>query len=149
TGVITNVPTSYPFNVTLNGTVRSYGFTKGGTLRIAAPKIQIGGAPTSATGVLQLDPGFLASGGFGRYILFGYQGVTIAAGADIQLHAATFSASPDANLAPTGSDVAAFAAPIRTPAFMRAPPVDLILSAIDPFAGDLVMQQGASIHADV
>jgi hypothetical protein len=149
TGAITNVPTSYPFNVFLNGTVSSYGFTKGGTLRIAAPKIQIGGAPTSAAGMLQLDPGFLASSGFGRYILFGYQGVTIAAGADIQLHATTFAASLSTNLAPSGSDVAAIAAPTLTPAFLRAPPVDLILSAIDPFAGDLVMQQGASIHADV
>ena len=149
TGAITNVPTAYPFSVTLNGTVRSYGFSRGGSLRIAAPRIQIGGEPTSAAGVLRLDPGFLAAGGFGRYMLYGYQGVTIAAGADIQLHATNFAATLSTMFAPTGSDVAAIAAPARTPAYLRAPPVDLILSAIDPFAGDLVMQQGASIHGEV
>ncbi|MEN3386307.1 MAG: hypothetical protein V7608_6351, partial [Hyphomicrobiales bacterium] len=149
TGAISNVPSTYPFSVKLDGTVRSYGFTKGGTLRIAVPKIQIGDAPTSAAGTLQLDPDFFAAGGFGRYILFGYQGVTIAAGADIQLHATTFAATPDTLHAQTGSDVAAIAAPARTPAYLQPAPVDLILSAIDQFTGNLVMQQGASIHGEV
>ena len=148
TGVITNVPTNYNFGVTLDGIVRSYGFTRGGTLRIATPRIQIGGGPAAA-GVMRLDPGFFASGGFGRYMLYGYQGVTIAAGADIQLHATNFAATSSTPLAPTGSDVAAIAPPTRTPAFAPPAPVDLILSAIDPFAGDLVMAQGASIHGDV
>ena len=86
---------------------------------------------------------------FGRYALYGYQGVTIAAGADVQLRATTYAAVADARLSPTGTEVSAIAVPTSMPAFQRAAPVDLILSAIDPFAGDLVMQQGASIRGEV
>jgi filamentous hemagglutinin family protein len=148
TGVITNVPTTYPFVVTLDGTVRSYGFSRGGTLSIATPKIQIGGGAVPA-GVMRLDPGFFNAGGFGRYALYGYQGITIAAGAEIQLHATTYDPVANVERAPTGTDVNTIATPTVTPAFRRAAPVDLILSAVDPFAGNLVMQQGASIRGEV
>jgi filamentous hemagglutinin len=147
-GTVSNVPTVYSHKVTLDGTLRSHGFTKGGTLSITTRRIQIGGAP--ASDALNLDPGFFASGGFGRYMLYGYQGITIADGTDIELHATNFAVTPaGAALVATGTDVASFAPPTLTPAYLQAPPVDLILSAIDPFAGDLVMGKGSIINADI
>jgi filamentous hemagglutinin len=146
-GTVSNVPTVYSHKVTLDGTLRSHGFTKGGTLGITTRRIQIGGA--AASDALNLDPGFFASGGFGRYMLYGYQGITIADGTDIGLHATNFAVNAEAAQVATGTDVASFATPTLTPAYLQAPPVDLILSAIDPFAGDLVMGKGTSINADI
>jgi filamentous hemagglutinin len=147
-GTVSNVPTVYSHSVTLDGTLRSHGFTKGGTLSVTTRRIQIGGA--AASDALNLDPSFFASGGFGRYMLYGYQGITIADGTDIELHATNFAVTPaDAAKVATGTEVASFAAPTRPPAYLQAPPVDLILSAIDPFAGDLVMGKGSIINADI
>src|SRR5438477_106533 len=72
-----------------------------------------------------------------------------AAGSDPTARWKPAAATPGTLKAATGSDIAALATPTQIPASLQAAPVDLVLSAIDPFAGDLVMQQGASIHGDV
>lgn len=153
------VAQSYPDGVYLNGTLRSYGFAAGGQLSLATadiqiggsaivPNAQIGGTSFDPTQVLWLDPKFFASGGFSQYNLYSYQGTTIAAGADIELHAVNFIPNVAAFAAPTGTAVASFASLGSAPAYQRPGPVNLILSATDSFNGNLVMQPGAIINAD-
>jgi filamentous hemagglutinin len=150
---------TYSAGVYLNGTLRSYGFTTGGQLSLATADIQIGGSaiiPTAQIGgtsfdpaqVLWLDPKFFSNGGFSQYALYSYQGTTIAAGTDIELHAVNFLPNAALFAAPSGANVADIANVGIAPAYQRPAPVNLILSATDAFNGNLVMQQGAAIHAD-
>jgi filamentous hemagglutinin family protein len=144
----TNLPQTYPYEVVLDGTVRSYGFTKGGTLALAEPQIVIGTSGTSAGGTLALDPSFFTQGGFSRYQLWGYQGVSIAPGTDIELHGSGFQPSQAVLTVPTGGNFAAATSVGPTSSLVPPQPVDLILSAIDPFAGDVTVGKGAVIHTD-
>ena len=69
------------------GEVRGYGVTGGGTLSVASGgKIVLGG-PVDAQDVttLRLDP-LLFSTGFGKYEINGYKGLTVADGAQIDVH---------------------------------------------------------------
>ena len=67
--------------------MRGYGVTGGGTLSVASGgKIVLGG-PVDAQDVttLRLDP-LLFSTGFGKYEINGYKGLTVADGAQIDVH---------------------------------------------------------------
>ncbi|MEW6640380.1 MAG: filamentous hemagglutinin family protein [Pseudomonadota bacterium] len=164
----TKIAQTYPGRVILDGTVRSAGFTRGGTLSIATPVIQIGGSailpfstvssinadgssnltPVDPAAVMWLSPAFLASGGFGQYNLYSYQNLTVASGTALELHAANLVPNAQAMLAPTGSDVTSVASLQRLPAYLQPAPVNLVLSAVDAFNGNLDLQQGAVINAD-
>ena len=164
----TTLAQTYPGRVYLDGTLRSYGFTLGGTLSIATPAIQIGGdailplstisrinadgtsnlTPVDPASVMQLSPGFFASGGFSQYALYSYQNLTVASGTDLELHGVNLVPNAQAILAPTGSDVAAIATAGVLPSYQRPAPVNLVLSAIDAFNGNLDLRRGAVIDAD-
>ncbi|MGO4717479.1 hypothetical protein, partial [Bradyrhizobium sp. 2TAF24] len=163
----TTLAQTYPGRVYLDGTVRSFGFTRGGTLSIATPAIQIGGSailplttvssinadgtsnrsPVDPASVMWLPASFFASG-FGQYNLYSYQNLTVVSGTDLELHALNLVPTAQALLAPTGSDVMSVAALQRLPAYLRAAPVNLVLSAVDAFNGNLDLQRGAVINAD-
>jgi filamentous hemagglutinin len=168
------VPETYPTQVYLDGTVRSFGFTAGGQLTIVTPGIQIGvslpassnqaglgttktqgsgttqtgGAPTNVTTPLLFSPSFFATTGFSQYTLYSYQGVTIASGTDLELHAVNFVPNAGTIFAPSGSNPANIAPIGRAPAYELPGPVNLLLSATDAFVGDLVFGHGAIINAD-
>ncbi|WP_456668201.1 filamentous haemagglutinin family protein [Bradyrhizobium sp. USDA 3240] len=164
----TTLAQTYPGRVYLDGTLRSYGFTLGGTLSIATPVIQIGGdatlplrtissinadgtsdlTPVDPASVMRLSSGFFASGGFSQYALYSYQNLTVAGGTDIELHGVNLVPNAQAALAPTGSDVASVATVRMLPSYLRPAPVNLVLSAIDAFNGNLDVQRGAVIDAD-
>ncbi|GKQ51846.1 filamentous haemagglutinin family protein [Bradyrhizobium sp. Ce-3] len=164
----TTLAQTYPGRVYLDGTLRSYGFTLGGTLSIATPAIQIGGdailplrtinsinadgtstlTPVDPASVMQLSPGFFASGGFSQYALYSYQNLTVAGGTNLELHGVNLVPNAQAVLAPTGSDVASIATAQTLPSYRQPAPVNLVLSAIDAFNGNLDVQRGAVINAD-
>ncbi|MEW6644686.1 MAG: filamentous hemagglutinin family protein [Pseudomonadota bacterium] len=141
-------PLVYPGSVSLQGSLRSAGFSGGGRLTIAAASVQIGGDRPVDTSALWLDPSFFARGGFSQYTAIGYNGVTVAPGVDLQLHAQVLNVSNAVAGAATGAriaDVAALGAPAP---FQNAPPVNLVLSAVDPFTGRLTIGTGARITTD-
>ncbi|MGY3488769.1 filamentous hemagglutinin [Bradyrhizobium sp. USDA 4011] len=164
----TTVAQTYPGRVYLDGVLRSYGFTRGGMLGIATPVIQIGGdgilplrtigsinadgtsnlTPVDPASVMRLSTGFFASGGFSQYALYSYQNLTVAGGTDLELHGVNLVPNPQAISAPTGSDVAGVATVRMLPSYLRPGPVNLVLSAIDAFNGNLDVQRGAVINAD-
>jgi filamentous hemagglutinin family protein len=70
----------------MDGTIRSFGFSGGGTLTLQVLGIQIGGDPASApayTTVLPAD--FFAQQGFGSYVLNAYLDASVAPGAIVDL----------------------------------------------------------------
>lgn len=164
----TTLAQTYPGRVYLDGTVRSFGFTRGGALTIATPVIQIGGdairpldtvssinadgtsnlTPVDPASVMRLSPGFFASGGFSEYALYSYQNLTVVGGTDLELHGVSLVPNAQAALAPTGSDVAGVAMVRTLPSYRRPAPVNLVLSAIDAFNGNLDVQRGVVIDAD-
>ncbi|MEW6645034.1 MAG: filamentous hemagglutinin family protein [Pseudomonadota bacterium] len=164
----TTLAQTYPGRVYLDGSVRSFGFSRGGTLAITTPVIQIGGSailplstvssinangtsnrtPVDPASVMWLSPGFFANSGFGQYDLYSYQSLTVASGADLELHAVNLVPNAQAMLAPTGGDVMSVASLQRLPAYLQAAPVNLVLSAVDAFNGNLDLQRGAVINAD-
>ncbi|WP_249123603.1 MULTISPECIES: filamentous haemagglutinin family protein [unclassified Bradyrhizobium] len=159
---------SYPGRVTLDGTVRSYGLTRGGALSIATPVIQVGGdalvpvrqiASLNADGssnvtdvapssIMWLQPDFFATGGFSQYGLYSYQQLTVAGGTTVALHPTNLVPTAQATQAATGTDIAAITTPRMLPSYLRPAPVNLVLSALDAFNGNLLVQRGAVIAAD-
>jgi filamentous hemagglutinin len=69
--------------VVLNGSLSAYGIGQGGSLKIAAPAVQIGGSPQSFPGEatpLVLSSGFFSQGGFSSFTISGSAGVQILTG---------------------------------------------------------------------
>ncbi|MFX8608804.1 hypothetical protein ABTM33_19060, partial [Acinetobacter baumannii] len=87
--------------------------------------------------VLRLSPGFFAGGGFSQYALYSYQNLTVAAGTDLELHGVNLIPNLQAVSAPSGSDVADVATARALPSYQPSAPVNLVLSAIDAFNGNL------------
>ena len=118
------------------GEVRGYGVTGGGTLSVASGgKIVLGG-PVDAQDVttLRLDP-LLFSTGFGKYEINGYKGLTVADGAQIDVHMPVLRLEGGAAQAP-GSG---------------APPADVLtrwtpaLYTEDALRGTLTQRAGADL----
>jgi filamentous hemagglutinin len=141
-------PIIYPGRVTLNGTLRSAGFGGGGQLTLATTDMLIGGGDPADGHTLWLDPSFFARGGFSQYALISYNGLTIAPGADLELHAQTLAATAAALSAPTGSRISDITT-LGMPALSQnAAPVNLVLSAVDPLTGKLTVGTGVQINTD-
>src|SRR5262249_41054925 len=67
-------------------TVKAAGYNQGGTLAIQAPKIQIGGAPTTDPGTFYLPETFFDGNVFGGYSLTSTLGdLTVVPGATVRL----------------------------------------------------------------
>lgn len=155
----------------LDGTIESYGFQHGGTLTLAAPSVQIGGAApanaTSNTGVipgmqgvdtatsdpdstqstLWLSPKFFSDGGFGGYSVLTYGALNVMPGTDIDLAPANLIPAASALAMPTGGSVFTAATVGVLPLYDKAAPVNLTLSADDPNYGSLSFGAGARIDA--
>ncbi|WP_459711127.1 filamentous haemagglutinin family protein [Paraburkholderia sp. 2C] len=70
----------------MDGTIRSFGFSGGGTLTLQALGIQIGGDPASAPAYTTVLPAtFFAQQGFGSYVLNAYLDATVAPGTTVDV----------------------------------------------------------------
>ncbi|MCA6106741.1 filamentous haemagglutinin family protein [Bradyrhizobium cenepequi] len=145
----------------LGGTFTGDALGSGGTLSLTAPYIQIGGAAT--TGTLLIDPKFFQQG-FGSYALNGYKSLVVAEGTVVEASRAVPFAAADYAQKPTGTPISSIIDwHPEFPAGQRQA-VDLSLSSTGPsdlapfkpstppafnkIGGDLTIQQGAVLHVD-
>ncbi|MEW6438765.1 MAG: filamentous hemagglutinin family protein [Pseudomonadota bacterium] len=93
--------------ITLDGTLRGFGFSGGGTLTLQTLGIQIGGDPATAPSyALVLPADFFSSQGFGAYNLTAYYDATVTAGTTVTVSEKNFIPNADALLnAPTGTNL--------------------------------------------
>ncbi|GAB2916049.1 hypothetical protein GCM10027093_63190 [Paraburkholderia jirisanensis] len=95
--------------IEMDGTIRSFGFSGGGTLTLQALGFQLGGDPsTTPAWDLYLPASFFAQQGFGKYVLNAMYDINVAPGATIAV--TQHNLIPDAvalQAAPTGSDISA------------------------------------------
>jgi filamentous hemagglutinin family protein len=92
----------------LDGSLRAYGFSGGGTLTLQAIDIQIGGSPNdlALSNGLYLSPSFFAGQGFDNYALTSFTDANIASGTAIQVSRDNLLPNVPALLAaPTGTDI--------------------------------------------
>lgn len=154
------IPAVLGGTLTMNSTLLGYAGTKGATLNILAPSIQIGGQ-TSHASTLLLAPDFFSQGGFSGFNLQGLgeitgvnqylAGITIASGTVIKPVAQNwqlnFTSNGDISLVPTVLDQG-----IRTPvslSFNASGVRDTITNSPTPVVrGDLIMNAGAVIQTD-
>ncbi|MBB4200031.1 filamentous hemagglutinin family protein [Rhodoblastus sphagnicola] len=91
----------------LGGVILGYGVTGGGSLTVQAGRVQIGSAAEApAAGAVVLGEGFFNKG-FGNYNVTGNQGLTVVAGADIDVSMPVYSLGDRAVEVITGGDPAA------------------------------------------
>lgn len=92
--------------VVLAGTVRSFGVTGGGTLKLVAGNVVIAaGQPVIGGNTIWLSPDFFSSG-FTTYDLTGLGGMTVAAGTTVDAEAPVYQFITSSSSVPTGSDPA-------------------------------------------
>jgi filamentous hemagglutinin family protein len=101
----------------LGGEVRGYALGKGGTYKLKAQKIQIGGAPVADA--LNLDAAFFERGGFADFSLTGSDGVDIADGTVLRPTAINRELLAAYALQPTGSDIGAFSRLVKQDDYVR------------------------------
>jgi filamentous hemagglutinin family protein len=92
----------------LDGSLRAYGFSGGGTLTLQASDIQIGGSASelALSNGLYLAPSFFAGQGFDNYALTSFTDANIAPGATVQISRDNLLPNVDTLLAaPTGTDI--------------------------------------------
>ena len=92
----------------LDGSLRAYGFSGGGTLSLQAVDIQIGGSASNLalSNGLYLSPSFFAGQGFDNYALTSITDATIASGTMVQISRNNLLPNVSALLAaPTGTDI--------------------------------------------
>nr|WP_323120568.1 filamentous haemagglutinin family protein [Burkholderia alba] len=119
------LPTNQPLagSIQLGGTIKSAGFSGGGTLTLQALGFQIGGDPAQAPGWALMLPGdFFAQQGFGKYVLNALYDATVAPGATVRLTQQNLIPNAAAlQQAATGTDLssAALTAPGTLDAYHR------------------------------
>lgn len=138
------------------GTLRSYGFSSGGTLTIQTPQIQIGGTASADPAVLTLSTEFFSQGGFGAYVLKspdsdigGFaRSVTVADGARVALNQTNFTTLLNPATLATGADVLTSVGTSRLAPDLRKP-VNLTLSSVAITIGtgaEIVTDPGAAVN---
>ncbi|KLU24892.1 filamentous hemagglutinin [Caballeronia mineralivorans PML1(12)] len=96
-------------HLTMDGTIRSFGFAGGGTLTLQVTGFQIGGDPASAPSwAMTLPTDFFAQQGFGNYVLNALFDATVAPGATVTLTQQNLIPDvPALQQASSGADLAA------------------------------------------
>lgn len=92
----------------LDGSLRAYGFSGGGTLSLQAIDVQIGGSTNdlALSNGLYLSPSFFAGQGFDNYAITSFTDANIAPGAMVQVSRDNLLPNVSALLAaPTGTDI--------------------------------------------
>ncbi|MBV8274011.1 MAG: filamentous hemagglutinin N-terminal domain-containing protein, partial [Verrucomicrobia bacterium] len=111
--------------VRLNGTLRSYGVTHGGTLTLQGHSFLIANQPTGLRkNQIWIAPSFFGQG-FSSYTLIGLTGVTVAPGTQITVTEPVYQLTSLNLSAPTGANPsAAFGSPLLMPVYLPDPAKD-------------------------
>lgn len=108
-GVNRTLPASFDQStLVLDGSLRAYGFSGGGTLSLQAVDVQIGGSASdlALSNGLYLAPSFFAGQGFDNYAISSFTDANIAPGAMVQISRDNLLPNVSALLtAPTGTDL--------------------------------------------
>lgn len=107
-GVQYPAPSVLNASVVLDGSMRAYGFSGGGTFSLQAPDLQIGGsaANLAMSNGTYLSPAFFAGQGFDNYSLTSMTDAIIAPGTTVQITRDNLLPNYQALLsAPTGTDI--------------------------------------------
>lgn len=159
-------PTHGSSQLSLNGSMQAYGFSKGGALTITsttsdpalAQSIKIGGDNLNSTETLWFDGGFFQQGGFSSFNITGNK-VTIgnSSGATFDLHPTmqTFVLNPGFGLTSGGINVAdgvsttaKLADEIRAPTSVTFSANSVALSDGTLLGGDLTLLPHANVQVD-
>jgi len=154
---------SGPGRLVLDGEIRAYGMTKGGSLSIGVPWVVIG----QPTGILAADTLVLSSalfqGGFSSYTINRYHGLTVSAGTTIDAVEPSYVFKPDASRVASGADpTQAYTSTVRpeyqgnpvTAQFAMRPGASLNFESIigptpQPLSGgSILFQSGSSMTVD-
>ncbi len=92
----------------LNGELRAWGMSQGGTLKLKAPALTVGTAARGVWGELVLDPGYFSGKGFGAYVLEGVNSVSVEDGAQVSPYQTNLVLNPDFAIRESGQDMDAF-----------------------------------------
>jgi filamentous hemagglutinin family protein len=144
--------------VTLGGTLRSYGFATGGTLKIITPSFQIGGTPSGDPNTLFLPTSFFSQYGFSSYVLetpsdtqIFANFITVAPNQTVTLQQQNFASNGFAYTGVgTGANVIDFAPLVTLPGDQRKP-VNLTLQTgvtSGSSAGSIALDAGSTIATD-
>lgn len=146
--------------LSLGASLKGYSGAAGGTLRISAPLVQVGGVAGNP-GTLLLSPDFFSQGGFNNFSINGFGGVALGSFVPGMIIAPGTVISPvvqSLQLMPDGSGDLTFQT-ITKPAGVRSP-VNLTLGSSGvrdntqtasvkvPVVGEVVMGEGAVINTD-
>jgi hypothetical protein len=127
--------------------MQAYGASQGGTLKLSANKIQMGG--TAAVDVLELDSGFMTHGGFGTYVLNGMSTLEVAPGSTVLAQQTNRVVQPTVGNLPTGTSMAEVGdLMVRDEAVRKAVAVTLSAQQASAGTGALTIGQGASVRTD-
>lgn len=140
--------------IVLEGSLRAYGVTQGGSLDLAAPALTLGDADRGVTGELRLDPAFFAGNGFASYTLSARDSLVVSG----DLAPTQALLVPDAGIAiQTGGQAMAGLFHAELPEMGQRQAVDISLSATSSSAfhvvegtpaGWLTVEEGASITVE-
>ncbi|MFK2874817.1 filamentous haemagglutinin family protein [Dyella lipolytica] len=111
-------PAALTARLQLDGTLRAFGFSGGGTLTLQTSDLQIGGSSNNLalSSGLYLNPGFFAGQGFDSYALSSVTDAVVAPGTTVQISRDNLLPNYPALLAaPTGTDIYGNSALTNTP----------------------------------
>lgn len=133
--------------LTLDGTLRAYGFTQGGSLKLSAPRVAIGSA-AAEEGLLVLDAGFFQDGGFSSFDIVGRDGLTVLS--DVQVLARSENLLLDAGFAdrPSGADLGAFSHATLLPEAKRIASSLKLSADGGGLRSDLLLDSKSSLQVD-
>ncbi len=147
--------------VTLDESIVAYGSKGGGTLSLFAPAFQFGGTPATAS-TIALAPSLLRSG-FSKYVIDGFNGLTVAAGTTLSAQEPIYELS-NGTTVPTGDNPAHAYTVVLPPLYLPSRNPDILaerpgasvtlLAATDPqnastdSGGSLSIGTGASLLVD-
>jgi filamentous hemagglutinin family protein len=137
-----NIGNAIGATLTLDGTLRGYGFSKGGKLSVGVEQATIS---NGATGSGNFAPQFFDQGGFSSYAVDGIAGVTVAPGTLVAPQQLNYVLTPlQARSLASGGEVASVAEVETLPNYQRGP-VSLALSTE---LGQATVGAGATIRLD-
>lgn len=131
----------------LDSELRGYGLTTGGTLKISATRVRVGGVAGSDPLEWHASEHFFRRGGFRSFDLNGEDGLNVVAGARIYPRLTNFMLPQDMLFRPSGGGLYRIAGFVERPLYSRAP-VALALSAKSKYFGDVLVDSNAELRTD-
>ncbi|MGO9444392.1 MAG: filamentous haemagglutinin family protein [Thiobacillaceae bacterium] len=132
--------------VSLGGTLMAYSGSLGGSLKLGAGNIIVGGDAADPLG-LALQSDFFSVGGFASYTLNGYESVDFTPGVNVSVISASRLADSQALTQATGADFSQISAAQVLDNYLRTP-ASLSVNSLTPSGTGIQVGAGASIGTD-